>query len=150
MSILFNPTGGAIRSDFVGDGHFGARRGKRIHAGIDLICVPGQPVFSPIAGTVSRFAYPYVGEPEWKGILIRGRKYDVKMFYLSPTIEKDDEVTRGQVIGTAQDISIKYPGCTPHVHLEVYVLAGRALDIQGRWTETPFKIDPAPMVGIYE
>ena len=32
------------------------------------------------------------------------------------------EVKVGQVIGTAQDISKKYPGVTPHVHLRIFSL----------------------------
>ena len=30
--------------------------------GIDLVCTPGEAVFSPIAGTVERYANPYPGD----------------------------------------------------------------------------------------
>jgi murein DD-endopeptidase MepM/ murein hydrolase activator NlpD len=150
MSILFNPTAGKIRSDSVGDGHFGARRGRRIHAGLDLEAIPGQDVYSPISGTAIRTARPYVGDSRWLGIFIEGKIFDVKMFYLMPEVDYPSEVKRGERIGVAQDIGLKYEGCTPHVHLEVYLKAGRALTLQGYWTDDPIKLDPATMIGIYE
>ena len=104
-----------------GYGYFGASRsgGSRQHNGIDLVCTPGEAVFSPIAGTVQRYADPY-GDGRYGGILIEGEELSVKMFYLSPVVPVGTKVRRGQQIGVAQAISRKYPGITEHIHLELY------------------------------
>lgn len=104
-----------------GYGYFGASRsgGSRQHNGIDLVCTPGEAVFSPVAGTVQRYADPY-GDGRYGGILIEGGELSVKMFYLSPVVPVGTKVRRGQQIGVAQAISKKYPGITEHIHLEAY------------------------------
>ena len=147
MCMMFNPTGGKIRSDTVGDGHFGARRGRHIHAGIDLMCMPGQDVFSPITGVAERTARPYPNDSRWLGIFIVGKEYNVKMFYMFPEVEYPRNVTRGERVGYAQDIGLKYEGCHPHVHLEVYLKNG--LDLHGHWIKDAVKVNPAPLIGLY-
>ena len=51
---MINPTGKGIRSDAAGDGHYGAKRGHRLHFGLDLLCDPYQPIKAPVGGRISR------------------------------------------------------------------------------------------------
>ena len=122
MAILISPTGGGIRNDSEGSGYWLASRGSRLHEGIDfdLPKGAGQLVVSPITGKFKRIAYPYPDTQEIRGCEIRGGDIWVKMFYLRPYDSLvGQKVTMGQPIGIAQDISKRYPGCEPHIHLEV-------------------------------
>ena len=116
---MISPTGKGVRSDSWGDGHYGAPRGDRTHKGTDYICIPGQPVYSPITGTALRVAKPYDGP--YSGIMIQGKHVAVKLFYLLPTFDLIGKpVKQGQPLGIAQDISLKYsPDMIPHIHLEI-------------------------------
>jgi murein DD-endopeptidase MepM/ murein hydrolase activator NlpD len=119
MFTIKNPTGGKLRSDAGGHGAYGASRGTRTHKGKDYEAEPGQYVFSPIDGTVERYARPYKDDENYSGIVIQGKNARVKMFYLNPLESLGAEVKAGQIIGFAQDISAKYGGdMTPHIHLE--------------------------------
>lgn len=115
-----NPTKMGIRSDPAGDGHYLAKRGTRLHAGIDFLCEPGQPVYSPIAGYVTRHAYPYTNDYHFRGIVIQGSWCRIKLLYVIPKLYFGIIVSAGEIIATAQDISSKYPnqGMLPHVHCE--------------------------------
>lgn len=109
----------------MGLGHFGAPRGSRKHAGVDFVVTPGQPVMSPIEGVITRVTIPYASDSRWKGFEISGsgrhEGYTIKIFYMNPdTRLLYQSVRPGDVIGTAQDISLKYaPAMKPHIHLEV-------------------------------
>ncbi len=117
---MINPTGGKIRIDALGDGRHGAPRGKRSHNGVDYECTPGQSVKAPHGGRITRVAYPYASDMRWKGCVIEGLDVTTKMFYLDPNPDLiGTTVLEGQHIGAAQNISKKYPGMTPHVHLRV-------------------------------
>lgn len=118
--------------DGQGFGYFGASRsgGTRTHEGIDFVCSPGDVVLAPISGTVERYANPYATDSRFGGILISGDGIAVKMFYLSPKVPVGAKVRRGQQIGIAQDISIKYPGITKHIHMEVFE-GGKLVDPSG-------------------
>jgi murein DD-endopeptidase MepM/ murein hydrolase activator NlpD len=106
--------------DPLGCGHFGAPRGSRLHQGIDIITTKGEPIKSPISGKVVREAFPYGNDLSWSGVLISNDIYEVKMFYLVPTIEIGSFVNDGDVIGISQDISEKHgSSMTTHVHVEV-------------------------------
>lgn len=121
---MISPTGKGIRRpDKWGKGEYGDSRksqGKRRpHNGADYVCYPGQAVVAPISGIVVRRARPYA-RGHYSGVLIQGKHVTVKMFYLKP--EKDIigcVVHQGAKIGMAQDISEKFPGMTPHIHLEI-------------------------------
>nr|WP_322624491.1 M23 family metallopeptidase [uncultured Flavobacterium sp.] len=109
-------------TDNYGSGAFSASRdgGTRSHNGIDLVTQTGDPIYSPISGTVIRIAIPYANDSRYKGLLIEGGGYSVKLFYIVPTIAIGSTVKAGQQVGIAQDLTVKYPGITNHVHLEVY------------------------------
>lgn len=123
---------GAIRKhDTHGDGYFGASRsGGKVHQGLDYIVRPGENIYSPIHGTITRHAYPYSNDNRYKGIEIKGTGphvgWLIKIFYMVP-ISVGQDVKPGGFIGTAQDIASKYPGITPHIHLELYI-GGTAVD----------------------
>jgi murein DD-endopeptidase MepM/ murein hydrolase activator NlpD len=116
---MISPTSRGIRdNDKWGSGRYGASRGDRKHKGTDYICRPGQEIKSPINGKIVRESKPYPGS--FSGLLIKGNHLTIKMFYFMPFDALIGErVQKGQLIGTAQDISKKYPGMIPHIHLEV-------------------------------
>ena len=107
--------------DALGSGAFGAPRsnGKRKHAGVDVVTTTGQNILAPIAGTVTRFPIAYPDDTRWVGIEIKNDKYHVKMFYMKATVKAGVFVKKGDVIGVAQNLNIKYPAITNHVHFEV-------------------------------
>jgi hypothetical protein len=116
-------------SDAFGSGIFGASRRKWTgskyvtykHQGIDIIVKPGENILSPITGKINRIAYPS-DDHTWKGIEIENEKYIIKIFYVSPT-KTSGQITAGEKIAVAQDISQKYNTATqkmtPHAHIEV-------------------------------
>jgi len=125
--ILLNPTGGAIRNDSKGAGYFRARRKHRNssiypHKGVDFLLPfgPGQDVVSPMSGTLSRKIQVYSDTKEYTGWEIRNDDICIKLFYVVPDFSLVNiMVQQGEVIGTAQDISKRYLGVLPHVHMEI-------------------------------
>jgi len=121
---MISPTGAGPRGvDSWGSGAFRAPRGDREHKGVDYRLQPGQVVVAPISGTIVRHARPY-SDPKWlyeyNGVVLKGERCSIKMFYLEPfqhVIGK--KVRRGEAIGMAQDVGKKYPGITLHVHLQI-------------------------------
>jgi len=121
---MISPTGQRVReSDKWGSGRYRASRGKKVHHGCDYICEPGQEVVSPINGLIVRLKIPYsetVSGVFFSGVLIQAKNCVITLFYFEPY--KDlikGKVSLGQPIGIAQDISLKYPGITPHIHLQI-------------------------------
>lgn len=135
---MINPTGGNVRYDAFGLGHFGAPREKiengnvkrYRHRGRDYVCIPGQEVFMPFTAIPIRKKNPCEG---YHGILFRGKGIIGTLFY----VKVDDalintEVREGDVIGIAEDISLLYKGVIPHVHFQID------------------KIDPGLLINIYK
>lgn len=121
--------------DSHGCGSFGASRGDRKHAGVDVVVTPGTKIVSPISGKVIRYPFPYAGDISYKGILIENEQYSVKIFYLNPTAIQNTIVKQGDAIGTAQNIAAKYsPGMTNHIHVEVRDRAGNLLNPEKLFT----------------
>ena len=133
MSIAIGPPvlpyRGTRDTDAYGSGTFLASRdgGIRSHRGRDYITVPGDPILSPIDGVITRIprAYP---DADLTGIEIETDRIRVKMLYLRPTVAIGTRVRRGQMVGTAQDVSGYWMGKAPraspmvsHVHLEIMV-----------------------------
>ena len=121
---MISPTGHGIRhSDKWGSGHFGAPRGDRRHRGVDFIVSPiGQIIVAPCAGDVVRYKRPYanpINGTLFNGLLIRASDFEYTLFYLEPLIEViRTRVEEGQIIGHAQDISLKYPQMIAHIHMQ--------------------------------
>ena len=127
---MTNPTGGEIRNDSKGQGHYGASRGHRTHPGTDYkLKWSSQPVVAPIDGLVSRRVYAYADDPQWQGLEIVGKRMTVKLLYVNIDEELIGSwVKAGDVIGTAQDISKRYgPDMIPHVHVEIVSLDPQCL-----------------------
>jgi murein DD-endopeptidase MepM/ murein hydrolase activator NlpD len=119
-----------VRMDAAGSGHYGSSRGSRTHKGIDLLATPGEPVYSPGDGVVDRVTRPYLGDTRYYGVVLDIGPYTWEIHYVEPApgIFAGARVKRGQVIGTAQDISAKYGGpMRPHIHVEV-LAAGSHID----------------------
>lgn len=124
---MISPTGHGIRyADKWGRGAYGAPRdnGNRIHKGLDFIVSPiGQKIIAPAAGLVIRIKIPYANPVKgvlFSGILVRASDYEYTLFYFEPLKEIiRTRIEEGQLIGHAQDISLKYPGMIAHVHLQI-------------------------------
>ncbi|HEX4856492.1 MAG TPA: M23 family metallopeptidase, partial [Limnobacter sp.] len=83
-------------------------------------------VYSPISGKVVRITLPYKSDNRYKGLVIDGsgqfQGYSVKLFYLDPIKEiAGKAVKKGELIGFAQDLTVKYKGIGNHIHFEVTV-----------------------------
>lgn len=130
MEKLLNPTGMQPRgTDAHGSGAFLASRLNRLHYGVDFECFPGQDILSPCSGTILRRKRPYATDLLWDGLLLVSHEgLLVTLFYMEPLSGiLGTEVTRGRIIGDAQDISKKYRGITPHIHMEVVWPKDRAM-----------------------
>ena len=120
---LYNWTGLGLREDAGGSGRFGAPRGKRKHRGYDRLAIPGQEIFAPMSGKMVR-SFPYIDDKNYTGCAIWADDFMIKMWYFTP-IETllHQYVEAGQMIGIAQDISLKYGGgMQAHVHLGLWGL----------------------------
>lgn len=121
LGPVVNPL--VIRVDGGGDGHFGTGRIGHIHQGIDLVCRPGQNVYAPFSGKVTRLATPYPDDLRWQGLVIESDVlgYECKLFYCTPASGVvGTGIERGQLIGYCQAISQKYSsGVTDHLHIEI-------------------------------
>ena len=123
---MISPTGHGIRyADKWGRGAYGAPRdnGSRIHNGLDFIVSPiGQKIVAPCAGLVVRIKLPYANPVKnvlFSGILVRASDYEYTLFYFEPLKEIiSTRIQEGQLVGHAQDISMKYPGMIPHIHMQ--------------------------------
>ncbi len=129
---MIDPTGKGIRGlDTWGSGAFGASRGKgKKHKGLDFGSEHLQDVLSPFAGRVTREAWPYKDDPFLTGMEIETDDgYIAKIFYVLPDPGVvGTRVESGEVIGTAQSLEHRYPGISPHVHVEVRLKSGELVD----------------------
>lgn len=105
--------------DGYGKGHYDAPRtdgnNKPLpsHKGVDIVTTPGEPIYSPVAGTVVTPFDPYRTIPEKRGKLsaIQIKTDDghiVEVLYVDSTsanLKKGDKVKIGTPIGAAQDIT---------------------------------------------
>lgn len=117
-------------NDVHGSGAFGASRTHGKHQGVDVIVQKNDYVYAPFSGTVTKFGYPYHGDTKFRYIEITGDKYKMRIMYaeLDPAFKIGSKVISGNFIGTSQDISEKYLGITPHLHVELRTLSGSLLD----------------------
>ena len=122
MLLMHSVTSGPTRKvDKWGSGQYGTGRHDHVHQGLDLQARPGDQILAPISGQVVRQANPYRDSKQYTGVVIKGtgewKGYEVKIFYVNGLF--CGQVNAGDRIGTAQDISLRYPGITNHVHLEI-------------------------------
>lgn len=112
--------------DDQGSGAFGASRGSRKHNGVDIACLKGTMVISPVDGMVTKIGYPYDPRDANKGHLryvevttVRGNRH--RFFYVLPTdeVEVGVAVEAGDILGKTQGLTAIYPSITDHFHYEV-------------------------------
>lgn len=115
-----------VRMDAQGSGLWHASRVDRLHKGLDIEVFPNEEVFSPIAGAYVRTAQPYPEDSRFGGIVIAGKWCTVLLYYLSVLpFAAGEYIRRGDPIGRAQDVSLKYPPkkpgghMKPHIHIEI-------------------------------
>lgn len=133
-----SPTGQPVRGcDAYGCGHYGASRGTRVLRGVEYLATPGQAVRAPTAAKVVRTidaVHPDV--PQMSGVVLETPSgYQIKIFYVDPYRSLVGTlVPCGMTIGTAQDLTLRYPPkpgrdlITNHVYLEIHSPQGRAVD----------------------
>lgn len=107
-----------------GCGHYHASRGSRLHQGIDLVTTIGQPIYAGIHGRINRHLRVYSNDVRYTGLEIQGTDihsaYKMKVFYLTQMLAVNTLVTPNSFIGMAQNIALKYPSITNHIHIELY------------------------------
>jgi RHS repeat-associated protein len=122
--LWISPTCEGVRPlDDWGEGYYGASRdrGARLHAGVDYRGVAGAAVFAPLSGNLE------VLGPQTIRITTRrdaqGRQYSVRLLHLDvdPCL-RSGLIQEGAIIGSVEDLTRRYPGITPHVHLELYLI----------------------------
>jgi len=112
-------------TDDYGSGQFGAPRkrkhGREPHAGLDIQARPGEEVFSPIKGEIVREGFPYGDDLSFRYVVIRGvdkwSNYKIRLFYVEGLFS--GKVAPGAIVGRAQNLILRYPMITNHIHLEV-------------------------------
>ena len=124
--MLFMTKSGVIRSDRQGDGHYLAKRGNRLHLGIDYEIKPFEEVYAPFDCYIVRIAKPYANE-HYSGLVLQSKYFAIKSFYFEPIMDLiRTNVKAGTIIGYAQDIANKYnvnkkeeDKMDNHIHVEV-------------------------------
>ncbi len=107
-------------TDSYGSGRYGASRGTRKHTGIDYAVLEGSTLLSPIAGRVSKLGYPYGDDLSFRYVQITTEdNFAWRFFYIEPAVRVPLFVKVGDVLGSVQDLDGRYPGITPHIHLEI-------------------------------
>ncbi|RKX64802.1 MAG: hypothetical protein DRP42_05815 [Tenericutes bacterium] len=132
MKLILPVPATSIRNDPAGSGVFKARRGPRIHKGVDLVCEPGDLVVAPLDGWITKIGYPYSDDLSYRYVEITSESHLVcRVFYIEPTVELGSEVEAGDQIGFAQDVAARYKldarggiryrtnQMLPHVHVEL-------------------------------
>jgi len=116
-------------ADPTGHGDYGKSRGSKKHRGFDLLADPGDVVYSPINGVVSKIGYCYSFALQFRYIEIVNDEYRWRLMYASPTVNTfvGARVAAGEAVGAVQDIagywnkgkSSKQAKMLNHLHAEV-------------------------------
>ena len=120
-------------TDDFGSGAFEASRGNRRHKGIDYACYPGTIIQSPVIGTVTKLGYPYSDDLSFRYVEItsHGSTGRHRLFYVEPSVELEQVIKIGDIIGHAQDIAGRYNTAEKtmknHIHYEI-ISKGRPLN----------------------
>tara|TARA_R110001632_G_scaffold89123_1_gene192266 strand:+ start:603 stop:3893 length:3291 start_codon:yes stop_codon:yes gene_type:complete len=129
--VTLNPNDFEIRGqDGQGNGNYGSSRdnGGRIHAGVDLVAIPGDLVVAPITGKLIVGNRVYSSDRE-ELVLVKVigtgdyAGYTAKIFYVVGNgYLQNTIVDKGAVIGSVQNMSQYYPplgSMTNHIHYEL-------------------------------
>lgn len=119
-------------------GAWHASRGRpgrpRLHEGVDLVTVPGQPIIAPAPVTFVRPADPYPDSMDGilSGALLRTTAggIEIKIFYCEVLsgMRKGRRLEQGEPFAVAQSLQDLYPGIQDHVHVEVRLANGKRVD----------------------
>lgn len=148
VADIANPVEGAPRgTDFFGSGAFGSTRdgGKRKHQGVDYAAAPGHKVTAPISGVVKRVGYAYKKDSRLTYVEITNSEtgYSARVLYVSSAVSVGQKLAAGEMIGTVQDLSVRYAGITNHVHVEVRDPSGSTLDTSMILPDAPIVVRTA-------
>ncbi|KAM9426290.1 leukocyte cell-derived chemotaxin-2-like [Pholidichthys leucotaenia] len=117
-----NPTNRRRTSDAWGQGHYGASRGGRTHAGLDIECSDGSTVYAPfdvtLNGKLTVYQQPTTKTAINEGINLSGAGLCFKLFYVRAD-KTSGTVQKGDRIGTMLPMQSVYPGITSHVHVQM-------------------------------
>ena len=134
-------------NDQHGSGAFGASRGggTRKHNGVDIACVKGTTVISPVAGKVTKIGFPYDPKDLSKGYLryvevTTEKKNRHRFFYITPKVDVGDLIAIGDVLGATQGLTSVYIGITDHFHYEVIDPWGAFIDPTAWVTEDRYEV----------
>lgn len=109
--------------DQYGDGAYGSNRdgGRRKHKGIDITAYPGTVIHAAAPGQVTKLGYPYASDLSFRYVQLTMNGLDYRHFYVLPIpgMAVGDFVLSGQPIGTVQDLTLKYPRMTNHMHFSI-------------------------------
>ena len=149
--------GAVRRHDGMSSGAWLASRdgGTRYHAGLDFVAAPGEPVYAPAQGVVTRLgrAYSDPAKAGYKLIEIRTAGcWLTRIMYIAPAVRAHACVAAGDLIGHAQNIAAAYPAddgtlpMTNHVHLDVRLARSRVL-VGGIEPAERVFVDPNTLMG---
>lgn len=101
----------------------------RVHHGIDIPGAMGDPIFSPLAGTIGdRFGFDKKGGNRlWVNVPGLGNIYMAHLMGYADGIGPGAQVAKGQLLGYVGDTG-NAKGTTPHIHLEFHPNGGAAVD----------------------
>ena len=122
-----------VTSERWGHPGFGSRTvgGAMMPNGIGFACLPGTPVVSPCAATVSEVVTPNGSGSRFTGLVLRPEApgdITLRIFFLTPRRGLiGRKVVKGECIGSAQDIRARYPDAIPHIYIDAW-LAGEGAD----------------------
>lgn len=111
--------------DSYGSGAYLAKRGSRLHNGVDFSAVAGSDVASLTCGKVTKIGFPYRYDPDnpakakYRYVEVTTDGNKLRYFYLTPAVKLGDKVKTGDIIGSVQDLTEVYKGIKNHVHFEV-------------------------------
>ena len=113
MKYLCSPTKILILrgEDPTGHGYYGAKRSWKKdekHHGLDIVTVPGEPIFSCYQGIV-RIGNVYEtnkpDKPIMKLVETTDPEIKVKLMYVKPVVKTGQYVEKGELIGHAQNVT---------------------------------------------
>lgn len=103
-----------------GSGAYKASRGNHTHNGVDFAVAPSSQILSPVEGIVTKLGYAYEDDLSFRYVQITDQfKNDWRLFYVSPLVSVGDLVANEMIVGRSQTLLKRYPGITPHMHLEI-------------------------------
>ena len=118
---MISPTGLGIRNDSEGFGHFGAKRGTKLHRGTDYLAIAGQDIVAPFDMVLSRYSNASDKFARESGIKWQTPVGSGRMWYFTPKPDLIGTfVSKGTVIGTALDLIPYYgPNILSHIHFQI-------------------------------